>query len=170
MMKAHPLRRARAFTLIELIAVVMILSLLAGVAVPKYIDYAANARTSALQGMLGNVRSSVGNFYANSSLSGTARFPTLAELTTSGTVLAHAFPAMPFNSLNTVAAATAGDSLSRTVSGTAGWRYFVDNSASPPQCGFYANSTAATTVAAGGSAPTSGCSASTASTLTANQL
>lgn len=171
MMKTHPSRRTRAFTLIELIAVVMILSLLAGVAVPRYFDYAANARTSALQGSLGNVRSALNTFYTNASLAGTPRYPTLAELTTGGTVLVSDFPSMPYNALTSVAAATSGDFTARSVSGTAGWRYFVDNSTSPPQSGFYANSTAATTVATPGGPPAgSGCSGNAASTLTANQL
>ena len=32
---------ARAFTLIELIAVIIVLAILSGIAIPKYIDYAA---------------------------------------------------------------------------------------------------------------------------------
>ena len=41
------LARNRGFTLIELIAVVVILASLAGVALPRYFDYAARARESA---------------------------------------------------------------------------------------------------------------------------
>ncbi len=171
MAHTHHTRRSTAFTLIELIAVVLILSLLAGVAVPRYFDHAARARTAALQGTLGNVRSALGNFYANSSLNGTARYPTLAELTTSGAVIADAFPAMPFNALSTAAAATATEFSARSVSGTAGWRYYVNNTLVPPACGFYANSTAATTVvSAGGAASGGGCGGATSTTLTANQL
>ncbi|MFN0011175.1 MAG: prepilin-type N-terminal cleavage/methylation domain-containing protein [Phycisphaerales bacterium] len=171
MVHAHHTKRAAAFTLIELIAVVLILSLLAGVAVPQYFDHAANARTAALQGTLGNVRSACGNFYANSSLNGTARYPTLAELSGAGVVIADAFPAMPFNAQRTVAAATATEFSGRSVSGTVGWRYYVDNALAVPACGFYANSTAATTVvSAGGAASGSACGGTAATTLTANQL
>ncbi len=167
----HTTRRSTAFTLIELIAVVLILSLLAGVAAPRYFDYAANARTSALQGTLGNVRSALNNFYTNASLGGTPRYPTLAELTTGGAVVLNAFPSMPYNNLNTVSAATSAEFAARTVSGTAGWRYFADNAITPPQSGFYANSTASTTVLApGASTSASGCTTTTSSTLTANQL
>src|SRR4029077_9339667 len=59
---------ARAFTLIELIVVIVVLAILAGVAIPKYIDYTSNAKASATRGVLGGVRSAIANFYANSAL------------------------------------------------------------------------------------------------------
>ncbi len=142
-------RLAPAFTLIELIAVIVVLAILAGVAVPKYFDYTARAQTSALQGTLGNVRSAIANFYANASLSGTPAYPTLAQLTTAGTVVQDAFPNNPYNNLNSVQAATSAQWTARTTTGTAGWNYYVDNSLSPPAYGFYANSTTTTTASNG---------------------
>lgn len=136
---------ARAFTLIELIAVIVVLAILAGVAVPRYFDYTSRARTAALQGTLGNVRSAVSNFYANASLSGTPAYPTLTQLTTTGTVVMDAFPVNPFNNLNSVLAATSTEFGARTVGGTAGWRYYVDNSINPPAYGFYSNTSTTTT-------------------------
>lgn len=136
----------RGFTLIELIAVMVVLAILAGVAVPRYFDYTDRARTAALQGTLGNVRSAAANFYANASLSGTAAYPTLAQLTTVGTVMQDAFPQNPFNNLTTVSAATGANWTAREVSGNFGWRYYVDNSSNPPAYGFYANSSSNTTV------------------------
>jgi MSHA pilin protein MshA len=135
-----------AFTLIELIAVIIVLAILAGVAVPRYFDYTDRARTSALQGSLGNIRSAIQNFYANSAINGTPAYPTLNQLIATGTVLQDQFPQNPYNNLATVTSATAGDWANRTVAGNAGWRYYVDNSTTPPVYGFYANSTAATTV------------------------
>ncbi len=135
-----------AFTLIELIAVIVVLAILAGVAVPRYFDYTDRARTAALQGTLGNVRSAASNFYANASLSGTPAYPTLAQLTTAGTVVMDAFPANPYNSLSSATAATSAEYTARTVTGTAGWRYYVDNTTTPPAYGFYANSSNNTTV------------------------
>ncbi|MFO0493594.1 MAG: type IV pilin protein, partial [bacterium] len=77
----------KAFTLIELVAVIVVLAILAGVAVPRYFDYTDRARTGATQGILGNVRSGLANFYANGSVSGTAAYPTVVVLTTNGTVM-----------------------------------------------------------------------------------
>jgi prepilin-type N-terminal cleavage/methylation domain-containing protein len=136
----------RGFTLIELVAVMVVLAILAGVAVPRYFDYTDRARTAALQGLLGNIRSAAANFYANASLSGTAAYPTLAQLTTVGTVMQDAFPQNPYNDLATVSAATANDWSSRTVTGNVGWRYYVDNTTTPPAYGVYANSSTSTTV------------------------
>ena len=71
---------ARAFTLIELIAVIVVLAILAGVAIPKYFDYAANARESSTKGTLGGVRSAIANFYANSAVSGAPAYPSLVGI------------------------------------------------------------------------------------------
>ena len=139
----------RAFTLIELIAVIVVLSILAGVAVPKYFDYANNSKTAAIQGTVGNARSAIQNFYANASLSGTPAYPTLAQFTTTGTVLMDAMPINPYNNLSSATAATAAEWAARTVAGSAGWRYYVDNTASPPVYGFYCNSTTTTTASDG---------------------
>lgn len=143
----HNAHLHRAFTLIELIAVMIVLAILAGVAVPRYIDYTDRARTAALQGVLGNVRSAASNFYANSSLSGTAAYPTLAQLTTTGTVLQDGFPQNPYNGLTTASAGTAANWAAREVAGNVGWRYYVDNTVSPPVYGFWCNSNENTTVA-----------------------
>ena len=140
-------RNARkAFTLIELIAVLVVLAILSGVALPRYFDYTDRARSSAVQGTLGGVRTAVANFYVDSSISGTAAYPTLAQLIVPGTVMLEEIPVNPYNGLNTVTSATSVEAAARTVGGTAGWRYFVDNAATPPTAVFYCNSTDATQV------------------------
>ena len=50
------------FTLIELMAVVLILAILAGVALPKFFDYQTQAREAGCKGTLGGVRAGIANF------------------------------------------------------------------------------------------------------------
>jgi prepilin-type N-terminal cleavage/methylation domain-containing protein len=113
--------RSHAFTLIELIAVIAVLAVLSVVAVPKYLDYSARARESACRGVLGNVRTAIANFYANSAISGTAAYPTLVQMQTNGTVLQDVVPANPYNNSATIAAAVWA--TTPPTSGTAGWNY-----------------------------------------------
>ncbi len=112
----------KGFTLIELIAVIVVLAILAGVALPKYFDYAADAKESACKGALGGVRAGVANFYANAAIGGTADYPTLVQLETLGTVMQENIPENPYNSSSDVVAAT-WNAAAPPVSGTAGWNY-----------------------------------------------
>lgn len=48
MMKRHVLKDQRGFTLVEIIAVLILLGILAAVAVPKYIDLTENAEVKAI--------------------------------------------------------------------------------------------------------------------------
>jgi general secretion pathway protein G len=145
---------ARAFTLIELIAVIVVLAILSGVAIPKYLDYSNRSRTASVQGSLGNVRSAIGNYFADQSINGTAAYPTLTQLTTVGTVMQDAFPRNPYNNMTTVKAATAAEATARTTDGTTGWCYYVDNTLTPPAYTFYANSTTVTTATGGATGAT----------------
>jgi len=112
----------KGFTLIELIAVIVVLAILAGVALPKYFDYAAQAKVSACKGTLGGVRAGIANFYANSAISGTAAYPTLVQMQTLGTVMQEVIPANPYNNSAVIAAAVYV-AAAPPVSGANGWNY-----------------------------------------------
>ncbi|MCA9310147.1 MAG: type II secretion system protein [Phycisphaerales bacterium] len=137
-----------AFTLIELIAVLVVLAILSGVALPKYFDYTARAKSSALQGALGGVRTAISNFYVNSAVDGEPQYPTLDELNTQGTVMQEPIPVNPYNNLNLVANANANQAANRKVNANlnAGWRYHVKNNSTPPVAIFYANTNDETSV------------------------
>jgi general secretion pathway protein G len=116
----------RAFTLIELIAVIIVLAILAGIAIPKYIDYAAQAKSSSVKGTLGATRSAIANYYANSALNGAAAFPAIGVMQTFGVggVMQEPIPANPYQAVATganIAAATWN--AVPPVSGTNGWNY-----------------------------------------------
>ncbi len=136
----------RGFTLIELIAVVVILAILAGVALPRYFDYAAQAKSAATKGTLGGCRAGIANFLANEVITnGTALYPTLVQLETLGTVMQEAIPDNPYDTganPNDVHLATVAEATARTapvLAGTGGWAYYLDNVATPPAYTFYAN-------------------------------
>ncbi len=120
-MFAATVRKSRAFTLVELIVIIVVLAILSGVAIPKYIDYTANAKASAGKATIGAVRTAIANFYANSALTGTAAYPTLVQMQTLGSVMQETLPANPYNSSAAIAAATWA--ATPPVSGANGYNY-----------------------------------------------
>ena len=61
--------KSNAFTLIELVVVIVILGILAAIAVPKYIDITERAREASDRSVLGSLRSSTHLLYAQNILS-----------------------------------------------------------------------------------------------------
>ena len=98
------LRNEKGFTLIEIIAVLVILGILAAVAVPKYLSLMDQARQSAAQTAIAEVKARASNYYASQTLSASA-----APLDNSG-VFASITATPDVGSDYTVAAAKEGTS------------------------------------------------------------
>ena len=59
------LRNEKGFTLIEIIAVLVILGILAAVAIPKYLSMMDQSRIAAAQGAIAEVKGRCSGYYAN---------------------------------------------------------------------------------------------------------
>ncbi len=133
----------RGFTLVELLAVMVILAILAGVAIPRYFDYTDRATSAALEGTLANVRTGVSTFYANASLDNDGVYPTITELRQADNVLQGEVPRNPYSGISEIQRITArADADNRVVRNPTqfGWNYYYDNNADPPIAIFWANS------------------------------
>jgi general secretion pathway protein G len=143
--------KRRAFSLLEIMVVVVMIGVLAAVVMPKFGGVTDDAKSGSVEGTLAGVRSGIAAFRGKAILAGTSPFPTLVQINTTGTVLQTAVPKNPFNNVTAVQAVTLAQATARTVVNptAAGWNYYVDNTANPPVAIFYCNSSSTTTVSNG---------------------
>ncbi|MFH0738805.1 MAG: prepilin-type N-terminal cleavage/methylation domain-containing protein [Candidatus Omnitrophota bacterium] len=67
--------RARGFTLIELVMIIVILGILSAVAIPKFFDLQTSAKIAAEKGIVGGVRAGISTYYANQCTNATCAYP-----------------------------------------------------------------------------------------------
>ncbi len=84
MKKMTFINKGNAFTLIELVMVIVVLGILAVVAIPKYFDLSSQAKTSAEKGVLGGVRSGIATYYGNACAGGTCAYPATLDAASTG--------------------------------------------------------------------------------------
>ena len=85
--------RSRAFTLIELVTVVVVLGVLIAVALPAFLDYREDARRAAEQGVVGAVRSAIRAAGIRTALTGDVTWPAALDAAAANST---ASPANPF--------------------------------------------------------------------------
>lgn len=100
------LKNQKGFTLVEIIAVLILIGILAAVAVPRYMDLTAQARISAAQAGIAEVKSRLSNGYGMELLQNAGATPTIANIMAQGGLTTAATDIGDFNVSNVVSGTT----------------------------------------------------------------
>lgn len=85
--------KAKGFTLIELIVVIVILGIMAAIAGPKFVDLQSDARASVMQGVEGSVRSASTLIFSKSLIAGIESDATGTVNAPAATAVVYGYPA-----------------------------------------------------------------------------
>ncbi len=124
-MKTRINNKEQGFTLIEIIAVLVILGILAAVAVPKFMDMQVDARKKAVLGVKASMQSAGSLAYAKAALNGATNASATIKIDNQDVSLVYGYPADATN----LALLMTADGFTADANG-----FYLDGAPNPAKC------------------------------------